>query len=100
MNHPPPYDRDSVINAQLWEAAEEVYRAYNRELEKLTKQQFVEVLRQALASGDFMRHVLTGGGQRVTYLPYRRVDELEAKVKELEEALENAGIARLEEAGE
>lgn len=88
-------------------------RKYELAVANLTEEQFVEALRQAIASGDFQRHVVVEpvpkyqdvvwngevpigcsgvnqfavcveNRQAVTYLPYREVERLKARIKELE----------------
>ena len=66
---------------------------------ELTKDQFVEVIRQALICGDLMRHVRVDGAQAVTYLPYRREQELEERIKELESQVLHQRTAKLDRDG-
>jgi hypothetical protein len=55
------------------------------EIERLTNEQFVEAITQAIRCGDFMRLVhIAGNSQAVTYEPFRKVRELEARISELE----------------
>lgn len=63
---------------------------HNMAVEGLTRFQFCDVLKQMIASGDFMRVVRAGPpeDQAVVYLPYRRVQELEARIRELEAEIE------------
>ncbi len=57
-------------------------------VEKLTINQFVEALRQAIAAGDFQRNIqVDGGAQAVYYLPYREASALRANVERLTVAL-------------
>lgn len=71
---------------------------YAAKADTLTKEQTAEALAQAILCGDFQLHVLDdtyGGlpqwstdeavrsGQMVTYIPYRRVRELEEEVLRL-----------------
>jgi hypothetical protein len=66
-----------------------ISKELSKENEKLTREQFVEVLKQALASGDFMKHVYPQeGSQCITYIPYRRLSEVEARYNELIYAVE------------
>lgn len=61
--------------------------------EKLTKDQFAMALRQAIASGDFERHVIIGTDrQSVVYIPYREKHRLECRIKLLEDTLEFENI--------
>ena len=66
---------------------EEVWLLMNKHTADLTKNQFVNALTQALKCGDFQRFICYDKGQAVIYLPYRKVQELEARIKELETAL-------------
>jgi len=68
-------------------AMEEVWLLVNKHTADLTKNQFVNALTQALKCGDFQRFICYDKGQAVIYLPYRKVQELEARIKELETAL-------------
>lgn len=53
-----------------------IVRHQHLAVDSLTEQQLVEVIRQAIASGDFMRNVLQdGSAQSVTYIPWREVDK-------------------------
>jgi len=62
-----------------------VWDRVSAEIERLTNEQFVEAVTQAIRCGDFMRFVIVDrGGQAVTYEPFRRVQELQARIKELE----------------
>lgn len=65
---------------------DEVWRRVSEDAEQLTKEQFIEALKQALRSGDFMRYICAGeNSQCVTYEPFRKVQELEARIRELED---------------
>lgn len=55
-------------------------------VESLTEQQLADVIRQAIAAGDFQRNVMNEGGthkQAVIYLPYREVSRLRPLYNEL-----------------
>jgi hypothetical protein len=61
---------------------------------KLTRDQFIECLRQALACGDFIRQVVVGSNaQGMIYIPFAREQELEGRVKELQDQLRHHGIS-------
>jgi hypothetical protein len=67
---------------------EEVWRAHDKAVEVLTRTQFLEALKQAVACGDFLRHVKVDTcSQAVTYLPYRREQELKSRIAELEDVI-------------
>ena len=61
----------------------EFIRQHLLAVDKLTEQQFSEALRQAIASGDFVRHVTQDDRQAVTYIPYREVEQLRKLYHEL-----------------
>ena len=71
----------------------------NIESEKLTRDQITEVIVQALKCGDIQRHVMVPvspvlvASQCITYVPYRRAHELEQRVKELEDEINNLHLA-------
>lgn len=70
----------------------DIYDNYFNKLEELTKEQFVEALRQALP--DFLKYVATGPdgqyGQSVVYLPGREAADIRSKYDELIYAVESA----------
>lgn len=62
----------------------ELVRGYNLAVEALTEKQFVEALRQAIASGDFVRMVQVDSySQAVTYIPYREAEKYKRLYTEL-----------------
>lgn len=73
----------------------DVVRRVASEQEKLTEEQFIEAMRQAVACGDFERLCLQPSWdgenfihkQAVTYMPYRKVQELQSRIEELESRL-------------
>ncbi len=76
--------------------APEINEAFNKfikerrlAIENLTQNQVAEALQQAVASGDFMRHVQSDR-QYVDYMPFREVQRLKARIKELELQLKAA----------
>lgn len=84
------------------EAIAKVIREHCLGVERLTEAQFVDALKQALASGDFMRHIQVGSSaQAVTYVPFREVEALRSRIRELEAEIErrdeddhNLGVER------
>lgn len=66
----------------------DLIRKHNLAVEALTEQQLAEAIRQAIAAGDFMRHVVTDGRQAVTYIPWREVERLRSLYNELLYAVE------------
>lgn len=67
----------------------ELVRKHHLAVEALTEQQLAEAIRQAIASGEFMRNVVVDGRQSVTYLPWREVEELRSLYNELLYAVES-----------
>lgn len=66
---------------------EKLVRKHNLAVEALTEKQLIEAIRQAIASGDFQRLVVTtgGGAQQVVYIPFAEQARLQARIRELEE---------------
>jgi hypothetical protein len=61
-------------------------------VESLTEKQLAGVIRQMIASGDFLRFVsFDGSAQGMTYEPYRERDALAARVRELESVVSMYG---------
>lgn len=68
------------------EVVEELVRKHVLAVENLTEMQLVEAIRQAIACGDFQRHVCpSNSSQVVIYIPHAREMYLLNKVRELEE---------------
>ena len=61
----------------------ELVRKHQLAVETLTEQQLAEAIRQAIASGDFMRNVVVDGRQSVIYIPWREVEQLRLLYNEL-----------------
>mgnify|MGYP001591209675 FL=1 len=61
----------------------ELVRKHQLAVETLTEQQLAEAIRQAIASGDFMRNVVVDGRQSVIYIPWREVERLRLLYNEL-----------------
>lgn len=57
-------------------------------IEEFTEAQFVEALKQAIASGDFQRYVTRDSAQRVIYIPFQETTRLRTENQKLREALE------------
>jgi len=78
-------------NPTMQRFLERTIKEVNEGIELLTREQFKEALRQAIMSGDFERCVLVdGSASNVTYLPYRKANQLRKEVQELEEKLADA----------
>lgn len=54
-------------------------------IEELTESQFVEALKQAIASGDFQRYVTRDSAQRVIYIPFQETTRLRTENQKLRE---------------
>lgn len=79
----------AALKKNINEALEKVVREHRLRVENLTRSQFIEALKQALASGDFQRHVVAGSSysqwrQAVTYIPFRHSQYLQQRIIELE----------------
>lgn len=61
----------------------ELVRKHQLAVETLTEHQLAEAIRQAIASGDFIRNVVVDGRQSVTYIPWLEVDRLRSIYNEL-----------------
>lgn len=70
------------------ELISDLIKEHNIAVEKLTREQFVEAIKQAIQCGDFTRLVRADdNAQQVIYIPFKREQELLNKIEELEEAL-------------
>jgi hypothetical protein len=67
---------------------------HGAKVEHLTREQLAEALKQAVACGDFIRLIDPAGGQQVTYIPYRREQELKAEIAKLKASFQQSGEAR------
>ena len=75
QNTLPPFDAAALFG--------EFVRKHQLAAEALTEQQLAEAIRQAIASGDFMRNVTTDGRQAVIYIPRREAESLQTRYHEL-----------------
>lgn len=81
------------LREQFDEAARELIRKHSIACDELTQMQLAESFKQALACGDFVRHVrASDNAQQVYYFPYRDAEMLRARVRHLEELLGKHGI--------
>lgn len=72
---------------ELLEQTQSVIDQCSALIENLTVKQTADALAQAIAAGDFQRNVVVGtGAQQVIYIPFNRVQELEAQLSELRTA--------------
>jgi hypothetical protein len=62
-------------------------RAHALAVEKLTEEQLAEAIRQAVACGDFQRHIHATphgrDGQSITYAPFRELDRVQSLYHDL-----------------
>jgi len=74
-------------NARIKQNLDEIRRKHNLAVDKLNEQQFVDVLRQMIASGDFVRYVEIGKegkeSQKIVYIPFRKVCDLQMEISKL-----------------
>ena len=98
--------RPPIVSREFAAAYESVMerlaKAHVEAVDKLTREQFIEAMAQAIECGDFMRHVIVGETvavgnsmtcshrQGVSYVPYREVERLKARIRELEVELDQA----------
>lgn len=71
------------MKEQLEEFVRELTRKHNLRVESLTEEQFVNVLRQMILSGDIVKYVRPDI-QQMVYIPFREVEKLKAEIRELE----------------
>lgn len=75
--------------ARVNDATQRLIREHRLAVESLTENQLAEAIRQALACGDFVRHVVVGSdAQQVCYVPYAQYQEISTKYDELLYAVE------------
>lgn len=87
-----PY-RSPKWTSQHEEAVKKMISDYSMRVELLTEKQLAELILQLIASGDIIRNIMPPHhsydfGQSVDYVPFRRVEGLEGRIKELEQQLE------------
>ena len=75
---------------QILQSIEDLCRQHELAVESLTRNQLADAIRQALASGDFCRHVsIDHNRQTVTYIPYAAYSQLRVRYDELLAAVAN-----------
>lgn len=91
---PDQYKSLNITNADIefskkYQAAiDELIRKHQLAVNDLTERQLAEALRQAIACGDFQRHVCpSNSSQAVIYIPHAREAYLTGRIRELEEQL-------------
>jgi len=86
---------DNRFQRAVEELADAICSVENAAREKLTKEQLADALKQAIACGDFLRMVeVMTGRQQVTYIPYRREQELTVEIARLKASFQLSGEAR------
>lgn len=86
---------DNRFEKAILDLAESICAVENAAREKLTKEQLAAALKQAIACGDFLRLVeVTTGNQQVTYIPYRREEELKKRIATLEASFQQSAESR------
>lgn len=75
---------------------EQAVKEYQIQLEQLTEKQLVEAICQAIAAGDFQRHIARVSSdpamsirQQVVYIPFYELDRALAKIEELEKQVKD-----------
>lgn len=74
----------SKIKEELDKVIDQLVKEKTFNIEKLTREQFVSALAQAISCGDFTRWVKINGDQSVTYIPFNREQELLVRISLLE----------------
>ena len=73
-----------VIDHAMSRIAEEMHRDYSSYLEKITEDQFRKILVEIIKSGDIIKYTRPNQ-MGMTYVPFRREQELLGRIAELEE---------------
>lgn len=77
---------DIEFSKKYQAALDELIRKYRLAVNDLTEKQLAEAIRQAIACGDFERHICASNStQFVIYIPHAREAYLLNKVRELED---------------
>lgn len=85
----PDQPKSDPLKVTFDEALAAAVRSRNIAIEKLTEQQTCDLFKQAILSGDFMRHVTDDGkGQAMTYVPFRQLEALKTRILRLIEKWE------------
>lgn len=80
---------DIEFSKKYQAALDELIRNYHLAANNLTERQLAEAIRQAIACGDFERHVCVSNScQAVVYTPFALLLRLEARIRELEAEIE------------
>ena len=85
----PKYTTQQEINALMID----LVRKHGVASNAMTEQQIADALRQAIACGDFIRHVQsTNNAQCVIYMPFARESELLSEIDRLKKFIEANGM--------
>ena len=80
---------DPELQKQMDKIVDEMVRRHNLAIENLTRDQVTSVVKQLFASGDIVILVShNSNAQTASYLPYRRVQELENEIERLQKIIE------------
>jgi hypothetical protein len=75
-----PFENDLKCKSVIKDLVDEAIVKHTVALANLTREQLLEAFCQALACGDFQRHIRIGEhAQAVTYVPFRQVESLKAE---------------------
>lgn len=77
-------------DAKLSKAVNDWIALLHKKETELTRDQFIDLMFQAIASGDFIRQVRQGdNAQAMIYIPFAEQERLRTKIKEMEDNLES-----------
>lgn len=74
----------------LDDAIDKLVQEHQIHAEQLTRRQLAECIKQAILSGDFVKHVHSSGAvesQAIVYLPYHEAQQLRDRIRELEQII-------------
>lgn len=78
-------ERDPLFDQAVSKMLDQVHKAEA----ELTRDQFIGLMFQAIASGDFIRQVRQGDrAQAMIYVPFAEQERLRSRIKELEDEIE------------
>lgn len=85
--HPPQYPTWDDLRKTI----ERLVAEKNIAVDNLTREQFAEAITQAIQCGDFTRCVVRDSDrQHVSYIPFRKEQELQAEIDRLNEIIANS----------
>ena len=89
LSYQPP--KKSPIDDKVEAMANEIRRDQHEALERITHQEFVRLIKEMIDSGDFEQLIQMGKmpgeitGSCLTYVPYRKCEELKAEIARITE---------------